>query len=877
MTDLEIPGSFGKWLKSRRKALDLTQEELSVRAGCSVFALRKIEKGERRPSKQLASLLATALDIPPDDQQTFIRAARGELNLERLRSPSFGLASASAPEKRSVSLHLPLPATPLLGRDAELAALERLLKGPQCRLLTLTGMGGIGKTRLAIEFALRQRSLFPGGIFFVSLASLNSLDLIISTIAEVFGLTFSGRTNPKEQLLNYMANGMKQPSLLVFDNLEHLLAPHGQGSVGSEVTGLVMEILQRLPNFKILATSRDQLNLQGEWMYELHGLPAPPTDFTGRVEDYGAVTLFILSARRVRADFEIQKDEQHALIRICRLLEGIPLAIELSAAWVRLLSCEEIVHEIESNLDFLTTSVRDIPERHRSIRATIDHSWKLLSDEESRILRRLSVFHGGFSRHAAERVAGASLSSLASLHAKSLVHRTEGERFDLHDLLRKYTLMKLEESPEELEKTKDVHCAYYLDFLGDREGDLRNERQLIAMAEISAEIENIRAAWHHAVTHDQVAKLRKPILSYWFYDIRGWFQEAYALFHWTIEELDTKNKPGQKGDPETIVAREHLRANLAWFCVRLGKFDESRRFLHHSLTLLRSYGASTELLNTLHHMGALERLAGNFVLSQELFLEMLDHATRMGARWYIALAHGNVGVAKLALGEYQEARTRLQTANTIFREVGDRRIMAVGLQFFGEALRNLGEYAVAQDCLSESLEISRMFGDRWISGLSLNQLGLVFKAKGEYEEASRLFRESLALLREIKEFWGMLQALNSLGAVYLTLGAYPEARSAFCESLSIAGHEQILPEALDALIGMAYIVMEAGDLEEALAMVLLALSHPLIRIESKTRAEDLCTKLTALLTPQQVEAAYTWQDGKSLHEVMSEIVQTGRI
>ncbi len=276
-------------------------------------------------------------------------------------------------------------------------------------------------------------------------------------------------------------------------------------------------------------------------------------------------------------------------------------------------------------------------------------------------------------------------------------------------------------------------------------------------------------------------------------------------------------------------------------------------------------------------MGALERLAGNFVLSQELFLEMLDVATRMGARWYIALAHGNVGVAKLALGEYQEAHTRLQTANTIFREVGDRRITAVGLQFFGEALRNLGEYAVAQDCLSESLEISRLFGDRWISGLSLNQLGLVFRAKGEYEEASRLFRESLALLREIQEFWGMLQALNSLGAVYLTLGAHPEARSAFCESLSIAGPEQILPEALDALVGMAYIAMEEGDLEEALAMVLLALNHPLIRVESKALAGGMCLKLTGLLTPQKVEAAHRWKDGKALQEAISEIVQTGRI
>ena len=228
-------------------------------------------------------------------------------------------------------------------------------------------------------------------------------------------------------------------------------------------------------------------------------------------------------------------------------------------------------------------------------------------------------------------------------------------------------------------------------------------------------------------------------------------------------------------------------------------------------------------------------------------------------------------------GEYQEARTRLQTAITIFREVGDRRILAVSLQFFGEVLRKLGDNAEAQGCLYESLEISKTFGDRWISGLSLNQLGLVFKAKGDFEEAARLFRESLAQLREIKEFWGMLQALNNLGAVYLALGAYPEARSAFCESLSIAGNEQILPEALDALIGIAYILMQEGDFEGALALVLLAINHPLFRVKSKILAERINTKSNALLSRQQVEVAHAWKNGIALQEVITEVVQTGRI
>ena len=877
MENLGIPFSFGEWLKSRRKSLDLTQEELAQRSACSVFALRKIESGERRPSRQLAGLLAAALEIPPDDQKTFIQLARSELKLERLHLPSAGLPDASIRGQKPVSPRLPLPATSLIGREAELAALESLSKNAQCRLLTLTGLGGIGKTRLAVEFASRQRSMFPGGIYFVSLASLNSLNHVVTAIAEVFGLTFSGPANPKEQLLNYLANRVTQPTLLVFDNLEHLLAPSPEENGGAEAVDLVMEILQCLPNVKILATSRERLNLHGEWMFELHGLPVPPEYFTGRLEDYGAVALFALGARRVKADFEIVQENQPALIQICRLLEGIPLAIELAAAWVSLLSCQEIALEIEANLDFLTTSMRDVPERHRSIRATINHSWKLLPAEEALILSRLSVFHGGFSRRAAERVAGASISSLASLHSRSLLHRTESGRYDLHELLRKYALMKLEESPEELENTKNIHSIYYLDEFGDRESDLRNVGQLTAMSEISAEMENIRAAWQYAVIHGQVTRLRKPIMSFWFYDIRGWFQEAYDLFRWTVEKLESINEPYTTADPETITTREHIRANLAWFCIRLGKFEESRKLLHQSLTFLRSFGACSELLNALHHMGALERLAGNFVLSQELFLEMLDLADGMGARWHTALAQGNIGVAKLALGEYQEARTWLQTANMTFREVGDRRILAVSLQFFGEVLRNLGDNADAQACLYESLEISKIFGDRWISGLSLNQLGLVFKARGEYEEAARLFRESLAHLREIKEFWGMLQALNNLGGVYVALGAYPEARSAFCESLSIAGNEQILPEALDALIGIACILMQEGDFKGALALVLFAINHPIFRVESAAHAERIHTESIALLAQQQVEDVHAWKNGIALQEVITEVVHTGRI
>ena len=469
---METPVLFGEWLKQRRKTLDLTQEELAERAGCSIFALRKIESGERRPSKQLAGLLASALEITAEEQPTFIRVARGDLNLERLRisKPDTSPPSISdflnqhqthetAPPHTTpepAPHHLPYPPSPLLGRDTELAALERLFKDSQCRLLTLTGMGGIGKTRLAIEFASRQRDTFPDGVHYVPLASLNSAESIVPAMAEALEYSFSGPGDLKEQLLKFMSARLKRSALLVLDNLEHLIAQ------SSETIELISEILQRLPHLKIITTSRERLNLQGEWMYELHGLPVPPVEFADKLDDYSAAVLFVQRAQRIKIDFEISEAEKAELIQICHLVEGIPLALELAAAWVGMLTCEEIAREIESNKDFLSTSMRDVPERHRSLRATFDHSWKLLSSHEQDVLSRLSIFRGGFDRNAAEKVAGATLPLLASLVSKSLVRRTEQARYDLHEVIRQYAASHLDEDQSRCLETCDLHSDYYL-------------------------------------------------------------------------------------------------------------------------------------------------------------------------------------------------------------------------------------------------------------------------------------------------------------------------------------------------------------------------------------------------------------------------------
>ena len=306
---MEAEVSFGAWIIQQRKALDLTRKELAGQVGYSVSALRKIESDERRPSRQLAELLADCLQVPLEQRSTFVQVARGQLRVERLVTAVGTTATGLVPGDGQLRLasSLPRPPTPLIGREPELEALARLLRDRQCRLLTLVGPGGIGKTRLAIEVASQHQDFFPDGACFVSLASLNSSAFLVPAIADALGFAFQGQVEPRIQLLNYL--GAKR-TLLMLDNVEHLL----------EGVGLFAEIVERAPGVKLLVTSRERLNLQGEWVFEIQGLPVPPADQAVHSEEYSSVALFVQSARRVQAGFELRAEEGPWVVRICQMV-----------------------------------------------------------------------------------------------------------------------------------------------------------------------------------------------------------------------------------------------------------------------------------------------------------------------------------------------------------------------------------------------------------------------------------------------------------------------------------------------------------------------------------------------------------------------------
>lgn len=848
--ETETPVSFGEWLKARRKALDLTQEELSARAGCSVFALRKIETGERRPSKQLAGLLANALQISEDDKPAFVRVARGDLTLGRLRASQPDSQPASDSSKPALH-HLPLPPSPLLGRDPELAAMEKIFNDPQCRLLTLTGMGGIGKTRLAIEFASRQRDGFLDGVHFVPLASVHAAESIAPAIAEALEFSFSGPADLKEQLLQHMSSAMKQPALLVLDNLEHLI---GQSA---EAVELVSEFLGRIPSLKILATSRERLSLHGEWMFELHGLPVPPVEFADKLDDYSAAVLFMQRAKHIKPDFEFNESERLELTRICRLVEGVPLAIELAAAWVGMLTCGEIAREIEANVDFLAASMRDMPERHRSLRASFNHSWKLLSDEERDALSRLSIFHGGFDRIAAEKVAGATLSLLASLVSKSLVRRTEAGRYDLHEAIRQYALTHLEVDEPCCHRTCDLHCDYYLNFAADHETKLKSAAQQTAMREMTAELDNLRAAWDWGIKHQKFDSLGKSVRALgWYYEVSGMIRDGVEQLELLARALNDSPRDAQTNK---ALGATLVQQGLLYF--RSGQFARAQGLYDRSIKLLRSANAQSLLADALIFSGTLKHLNGDYLEAMTLIAEGLTYARASHNDWFIAYGIYNLGHVDSLLGEYQKGYDQMQASLALFRKVGDPHSISLGLNFLVDTQIALERYDEAKDAMRESIALCEQTQNRWGKGTAYRYLGLATLASGEYEEAQECFQKSHEIFGEYFEGWDIAITLSYLADATLLAGDEVEAKEMYLDSLRHARQINSPPLMLMNLAGLAELELRLSP-DLAAGWLTLILSHPAAIQETKRRAEKLLNK-----QKQRVP-----ETALSLEEVVGEIL-----
>jgi len=854
---MDIGVSFGTWLKRRRKSLDLTQDLLSQRVYCSLATIQKIEADERRPSQHLAELLANALEIPDHDRPLFLKVARGDRAADQLANVSLPAEWSLLQTIDSLTRpkNLPVSPTPLIGREAELTELSGLIVKPDCHLLTIIGPGGVGKTQLALAVAAACGDVFTHGVCFVPLAPLTTSEFIVPAIAHALNFSTSGPAEPKTQLLNYLH---EKELLLVVDNLEHLL---------SDISVLA-EILRSAPGVKLLATSRERLNLQDEWVFDLHSLPTPTIGQTAELEKNSAVKLFLHAAQRQRFGFTLTEQNRKDVARICRLVDGMPLGLELAAAWTHVLSCQEIANEIEGSLDFLIVSARDRPERHRSLRAVFDHSWRLLTVEEQRALRQLSVFRGSFGREAAERVAGATLPILSALTNKSLVHRTSASRYDLHELIRQYCALKLNEANEETE-IRQRHFDYFLSLSEMAAPHLTTAERKPWLDRLEVEHDNLQTAlgWSQIQTGNGEAMLRLAGALYWFWSYRGDLKEGRSWLESALRRAD---------DPVSPFIR--ARALYGAGCMAYSQGDNALAYslLEESVALWRGSGVSGKqgLAHGLSELGSLTRDKGDLVLARSLCAESVALFREQGDRWGLAYALINMGMVLRDESNFTEARSLMEMSITLWRELEDTWGLAHALHCFALVALRQGDYHAARSRCEEALNLRQGLGDRHGVAYSLHNLGLIALNQDNIERAKPYFQQCQALFDELGDKFGIANAFQYHGYLALLEGDDGQAQLFFEQGLELA--REAGPKFLSALYlariaGVAAVrgrAIQAITLWEA-AEVLMAASSSYMDSADRIYYERTIDPACVGLDKEAIEAARAEGRAMSLEQAIS--------
>jgi len=615
--------------------------------------------------------------------------------------------------------NLPVQATEFVGREQELTELEKLLADSKTRLVTILAPGGMGKTRLALKVADEALPNFPKGVYFVDLAPLDGADFILATIAEAIDFQFYPGGDPKQQLLDYLHD---KKILLLMDNFEHVV----------EGASIVGEILRAAPGVKILVTSRERLNLSGEMIFLLTGMDFPDWETPEDALEYTAVKLFVQSARRVCLDFELKVEDLHHVARICRLVEGMPLGIVLAAAWVEVLTPREIVNEIEKCLDFLETEMRDMPERHRSIRAVFDYSWELMSETEQQVFMKLSVFRGGFTRDAALGVTGATLHTLAGLVIKSLLRRNaESGRFTIHELLRQYAEGRLDLA-DSVESVRDAHSAHYAEFLQQRELDLKGRRQTGALNEIEADIENIRAAWLWALYRKNEAAINPAVESLTlFCEMRSRFVEGKELLWLGQGKFENDDANG-------VIWGCLLRHAIEVWLLQedAPAYDEAiRKKVEKNLASARQRGDKSEIASCLWTHGLLIHYSQNYIPAIPILEESYALYSALNDLYAMAKVADFLGAEYFMTGQYEQANLFNTQSADLRRQIGDQFGLASVLHNIGSGALIKGLYRDAYEAWQHIGIIHAEIGSRtWLARNNLYLAWLAF-LRGEFEQA----------------------------------------------------------------------------------------------------------------------------------------------
>ena len=717
--------------------------------------------------------------------------------------------------------HLPPLPGPFIGRDEELTAVTQQLAQSDCRLLTLIGPGGMGKTSLSVEAARRlsqQRpGLFLNGITFVPLDPVESAAYLPLAIAERVGLTFQGTADPADQLTNFLSN---REMLLLLDNFEHLLAEPAAS------LGLLARILARAPGIKLLITSRHRLNLREEWLFDLNGLTYPPDAGRGtkdeernaigntQYETYSALQFFVQQARRLRYTFSPTADDWQAIIRLCQLLEGLPLGLELAATWIRQTSCADIVARLEKSPEKLATQLYNVPDRHRSLSAVFYHSWALLNESERACFARLSIFRGSFSQAAAEAVAQPEPVTLLMLVDKSLLRQSESNdnepngrtRYQMHPLLRQFAADQLND--EEKTAVSAAHGHYFAGRLASQEARLHGPHEQRWLETLRGNLPNLRAAWQWA--SQLAAQDSGPLLAMLYslatlHDVQALYREGIDLLQTAVSALTDREQP---------LAHSRLLSWIGRFQYHIGHYDEARHSLETAVASLRLLERPAPLALALTFRGELARFEGDFATARRWQAESVTLARAANASQILALALLHTGKIDIAEGDYQAARHVCSDGLALARQSGSPRQIAIFEDNLGTVFLELAQFETARQKFTAAYNLRHALGDQWGLGASLNNLGVLALTTGEYAEAVEKYRMAETLFRQMGHRWGVAIALTNMGRAFAYQQAFEAAQEALRQALHLWQAQGSRLEEGDALFYLGQTALGSGDYAE---------------------------------------------------------------
>jgi non-specific serine/threonine protein kinase len=825
MYTTENSHSFGYWIRRRRKALDLTQAKLADLVACTLSTIKKIELDERRPSGLMAERLADSLQIPPTEREVFMKVARQVYSPVRLDLPLGPEPGISPAEKKS---NLPLPATRLIGRAGQIRQITQLLQQPDVRMLTFTGPGGVGKTRLASHIASEVLNEFPDGCWLVELAPLSNPSLLAQQIITALGIPAGSGKSPVVTLVGHLRN---RRILLLLDNCEHLI---------DACSNLAHVLLSSCEGLVILSTSRESLNIPEEFIWSVPPLDVPEVEARFDLEiasQVASIRMFMERAGHVSPNFKLTEQNYLTIAKICRRLDGLPLAIELAAARIRTLSPDQIYARLDHAVQFLDGGFRTASSRQQTMRGAIEWSFDLLSLPERVLLRRLSVFAGSWTLSAAESIcsqpavveneeAGKGLTSLENddilnllikLVNKSIVvpidRRGHEQRFALLETIWQFAGEKLEEAGE-VNQLRQKHLDYYMNWVEQVSPDLRGEQQLLWQKTLDLELENLRLALTYGLDFDPVSGLRlcSALGRYW--RIRNLVVEGET---WLTKLLDA---------PQNQAPMVH-RARALGILSSLGIFSAPAPeiWAKESLAISESLHEESTRAYALWVLGTTEYLRYGQLDQGRMDLEASYEAYHsIGDGWGMAQVLFQLANLVIAQGDAVRQRHYLEHSLALYRDCGDVRGAAGALDNLASVLMDTeADLTTARAMVEEALDAYHRLEASESKHNALFVYSTILAWQGEYLHAREVLLERLEIIRQSRIPINIALAEVLIAGVDRLSGMEAQAGKSLEENLRAlnAIDRQNVPDwyLSTAWVELAYIVARKGDTERARDLV----------------------------------------------------------